>query len=212
VIAFQQETGGCLGETTSHVEAVHSWIEWMLVSSSSLLYAAGRPVFLDLFTIKGMTKYCIYEDTVPMSVSREGSPSVEPNSSEIDTSYTTDEEGKPSVYVLGKIVPGYWTTGVSAMHDEILGSGKFQPFVVSVNETNYVCVIAECHMNTSGGLSHVYVILGPHKVMLAFPWNIWKCDGCTLLMPKGYSYSNRRGKTRFSKSSIMTRFFGQFTG
>jgi hypothetical protein len=159
-----------------------------------------------------MTKYCIYEDTVPMSVSREGSPSVMPNSSEIGTSSTTDEEGKPSVYVLGQIVPGYWTTGVSAMHDEILGSEKFQPFVVTVNEKNYVCVVAECHMKPSGGLDYVYVILGPRKVMLAYPENIWKCDGCTLLMPKGYSYSNRRGKRRFSKSSIMSRFFGMFIG
>jgi hypothetical protein len=147
-----------------------------------------------------------------MSVSRGGSPPVMPNSSEIEDYSTTDDERKPSVYVLGQIVPGFRTTGRSATHEEVLESGKFQPFVVKVNEKNYVCLVAECHMNPSGELDYVYVILGPRKVMLAYPLNIWTCDRCTLLMPKGYSYSNRRNKTRFSVTRIMGRFFDQFIG
>ena len=184
----------------------------MLVSSISLLYAAGRPVFLVLSTIKGMAVYCRHKDTPSMSVSSGSSTPVMPARSDMDKSDTSDREEKPPTYVLGQKVPDFRTTGPSAINDEILGAEKFEPFVVNVlrsngTHRNYVGITGEFFMDVNGDLEYVYMIIGSKKVVKAYPWDIWTCKDCTLLYPNGYGSSTRNGKIRFSKTAIMRAYF-----
>jgi len=148
-----------------------------------------------------------------MSVSSGSSTPVMPARSDVDEKFTSDEEDKPPTYVLGQKVPDFRTTGPSAMHDEILKAEKFQPFVVRVTRPdgtvrNYVGVTGgHFFMDRDGDLEYVYMIIGPKKVVKAYPWDIWSCKNCTLLYPCGYGSSTRNGKQIFSKSAIMRAYF-----
>ena len=156
--------------------------------------------------------YCRHKDTPSMSVSSGSSTPVMPARSDIDKSFTSDEEDKPPTYVLGQKVPDFRTTGPSAMHDEILEAEDFKPFVVRVTRSdgtdrNYVGITGEFFMGVNGDLEYVYMIIGPEKVVKAYPWDIWTCEKCTLLYPCGYGSSTRNGKKLFSKSAILRRYF-----